>query len=41
LPAALETALRTNGSQDLLVVMVQVQGWRTVLNDHRQTVGLV
>jgi hypothetical protein len=38
--AALETALRTYKPQDQLMVMAQVQRWRTVLRDHRQDIGL-
>ena len=37
---ALDTALRTYKSQDQLMVMAQVQRWRTVLNDHRRDIGL-
>jgi len=38
---ALDTALRTYKAQDQLMVMAQVQRWRTVLNDHRRDIGLV
>jgi len=40
LQMALDTALRTCKSQDQLMVMAQVQRWRTVLNDHRRDIGL-
>lgn len=41
LRAALDTALRTYKPQDQLMVIAQVQRWRTLLKDHRQDIGLV
>ena len=37
---ALDIALRTYKPQDQLMVIAQVQRWRTVLRDHRRNIGL-